>query len=127
MSKIELGDVVTIDPITRVLEHAGETAVVQEISEEFSEPCGMTYYHYRLDFKDDRQGDWYKEYQLVPASDNALDLEAEHRRWRQIMQPARDLKVVRNQDTGCLEWEDDEFDDDAFEWEDDEFEDDYFE
>jgi hypothetical protein len=115
MSKIELGDVVTIDPNTRVLEHAGETAVVQEISEEFHEPSGVTYYHYRLDLKDSEKGDWYKEYHLVPACDDTLDLEATLRRWNQRMQPIRDLEIVRNQDTGCLEWEDDEFDDDDFE------------
>ena len=109
MRKIEIGDVVTIDPNRPALEHAGRTAAVRQVSEEFHEPSGMTYYHYRLDLKDHRQGDWYKECQLVPACDDTLDLETTHRRWNQQMQPARDLEVVRNQDTGCLDWEDDDF------------------
>ncbi len=65
MRKIELGDVVTIDPNMSILEHAGRTAAVQQVSEEFHESSGMTYYHYRLDFKDPQQGDWHKECQLV--------------------------------------------------------------
>ena len=80
---IEIGDVVTIDREIFALEHRGRKATVLEVREETREPSGAVYYHYRLDLKDPRKGEWYEESQLLPEDEQSLDLETKMRRWSQ--------------------------------------------
>ena len=110
MRRIELGDTVTIDPEYFASEHRGRRATVLEVREEVREPSGSTYYHYRLDLKDSRKGDWYKEYQLLTDGDVPHDIETTLRRWSQILPHQCDWEAMKTQRTDSDDWDDEGFD-----------------
>ncbi len=113
MSSIQVGDPETIDPDIFALEHRGREATVLEVREEVRQPSGSTFYHFRLDLRDSRSGEWNPGADLVLAEEAGRDMETILRRWRQRFAGLDDweaMQAERMRGDDPFEAEEDDFD-----------------